>query len=80
MLQLSLASADSLGSAACVLLCNPTSQTQEFVPPPAPAGAAWLLRFETDTGSSPDQLLPERVWLPAQSLMLASAASLSAAL
>ena len=80
MLQLSLASADSLGSAACVLLCNPTAQTQEFVPPPAPAGATWQLRLETDTGSSPDQPLPARLWLPAQSLMLASAASLSAAL
>jgi hypothetical protein len=63
-----------------VLLCNPTAQTQEFVPPPAPAGATWQLRLETDTGSSPDQPLPARLWLPAQSLMLASAASLSAAL
>lgn len=73
-------SADAPGATACLLLCNPMAQTQEFVPPPAPAGTAWQLRLDTDTGNSSDEPLPARVWLPAQSLMLASAASLSASL
>lgn len=79
MLQLHAAAADPQAAPACLLLCNPTAQTLEFVPPPVAAGMAWQLRLDTDTGNTPEQHLPARVCLPAQSLMLASAVSLSIA-
>jgi glycogen operon protein len=63
-------------SPACLLLLNPTAETTEFTLPVAPAGTLWRLRLETHTGTVPDQTLPPRVQVPAQSLWLVSAAGL----
>lgn len=76
VLQLSSGALDPQPSAACLLLLNPRPHTLEFVLPAPPAGGPWLQRLETDSGNTIPHALGARLWLPGQSLLLASATAL----
>lgn len=76
VLQLSSGALDPQPSASCLLLLNPRPHTLEFVLPAPPAGSQWLHRLDTDSGNTTQLPLGSRLWLPGQSLLLASAAPL----
>ncbi|HCX80481.1 MAG: glycogen debranching enzyme GlgX [Curvibacter sp. RIFCSPHIGHO2_12_FULL_63_18] len=76
MLQLSSGAQAAQPAPGCLLLLNPRPHTLEFVLPAPPPGTQWLQRLETDGGNIHPQTLTMRLWMPGQSLLLASIAPL----